>query len=90
MSALGYRQLWCKGCLQVSVVFVRTANIAHQPAELRLQSLQSPIGMFELLGMRLALVAYQHDLADAREGLAQTDAVLLRRGPDAHGLRKII
>ncbi len=59
-------------------------NVAHHAAQLRSQSFQRSIGTFDLLGMRVTLVADQRGFADTLKGLAQGNAVPLGLADQVH------
>ena len=55
------------------------ADVADDAAEIGPQLLQHPVGALELLGVGIALMLDQGELAHPRIGLAQTHAVVLRQ-----------
>jgi hypothetical protein len=50
-------------------------DVANDPAEIGLELAQAPVGALELMGMGVALVLDQCQLADPPIGLAQAHAV---------------
>ena len=60
--------------LEPAVAFDLADDVANDAAEIGLELAQRPVGALELLGMGVALVLDQGELADPRIGLAQLDA----------------
>lgn len=66
---------------QVGIATEFTSYVADDAAKIGLERLQGPVGALELLGVSVALMLDQRELAHAGIGLAQLDAIAIRQ-PD--------
>ena len=73
----GQQQRLGEAPLRARVAVDLAADVADDAAEIGPERAQRPVGALELLGVGIALVLDQRELADPRIGLAQGDAVLL-------------
>ena len=69
-DAPGQQQQLCERRLQRIVVLDLAADVADDAAEIGAQLLQHPVGPLELLGVGIALMLNQGELAHSRIGLA--------------------
>src|SRR5207302_4848384 len=72
------RQRFGERLLQSFMVRDLAADVADDAPEIGLELLQASVRPFELLGMGVALLLDQRELADAGIGLTQAQTVLLR------------